>query len=183
MRINMKKTKNNKKTKSILGGIGLVAISALVTLGGVRLFSRNDKNFKQLLTVNLDADFFKAAKEGTETISELTYQTFTKEIKKNSKTTYEFKLVVYSGESKDFADELSLDATATSAYVQVTNLNASLCEVYGLDDTNEKKANETVDRYLVDYTEATKTVDEYSRITLNPAGNVVELQSISFYGI
>lgn len=113
----------------------------------------------------------------------MTYQTFTKEIKKNSKTTYEFKLVVYSGESKDFADELSLDATATSAYVQVTNLNASLCEVYGLDDTNEKKANETVDRYLVDYTEATKTVDEYSRITLNPAGNVVELQSISFYGI
>lgn len=104
MRIKMKKTKNSKKTKSILGGIGLVAISALVTLGGVRLFSRNDKNFKKLISVKLDADFFKNAKEGTESISDVTYQTFTKEIKKNSKTTYEFKLVVYSGESKDFAD-------------------------------------------------------------------------------
>lgn len=174
----MKKRKN-KKAKSILGGIGLVLATALVTLGGIRLFSRNDKNLKQLIKVNLDEDFFKEAKEGTESISELTYQTFTKEIKKNSKTTYEFKLVVYSGASKDFAKELKLDASATGAYVQVTNLKATLCEINGLDS----KENEIIDTYLVDYTEETKTEKAYSKVTLNPTGNISEYQSISFYGI
>ena len=177
----MKKPKINKKNliKNTIIGIAIVA----GTLGISRLISvaKNDKNLKQLVNVKLDKDFFKEAKEGTETISSVSYQTFTLDIKKDRKTTYEFKLVVYAGASKNFADTLALDSTATSAYVQITNLNAALCEVHGKDNTAKK--NDVVDTYLPVFSEETNSTEAFSKVTLSASGSVSVYESISFYGL
>lgn len=177
----MKKSKINKK--NILKNILVAALLIVATWGVVRLVSvaRNDKNLNQLVKVNLNKDFFKNAKEGTESISSVTYQTFTLDIKKDRNTTYEFKLVVYAGANKDFADTLSLDSTATSSYVQVTNLNAVICEVAGQDNTTKK--NDVVDTYLPSYTEETNSTDAYSKVTLSASGSVSVYESITFYGL
>lgn len=181
----MKKTKIKANTKSILKNVLAGVLVATATWGTLRLVGvasgKNDKNLKQLVNVKLDKDFFKEAKEGTESISSITYQTFTLDIKKDRKTTYEFKLVVYAGASKDFADTLTLDATGTSAYVQVTNLNAVICEVAGKDNTTKK--NDVVDSYLPTYTEETKSTDAFSKVALSAANSVYEFESISFYGL
>lgn len=179
----MKKPKIKLSKKNLIKN-SIVAIALIAaTWGTVRLVSvvRNDKNLNQLVKVNLDKDFFKNAKEGTETISSVTYQTYTLDIKKNRKTTYEFKLVVYAGASKDFADTLSLDATATSSYVQVTNINAVICEVAGQDNTAKK--NEVIDKYLPINVEETNSADAYSKVTLLPTSPVATYESITFFGL
>lgn len=181
----MKKPKIKQNTKVILKNVIVGLAIAGATWGTLRLVGvasgKNDKNLKQLVKVNLDKDFFKEAKEGTETISSITYQTFTLDIKKDRKTTYEFKLVVYAGASKDFSEALTLDAAGTGAYVQVTNLNAALCEVAGIDNTAKK--NEVIDSYLPVFTDATNSTDAFSKVTLSAANSVYEFSSISFYGL
>lgn len=175
------KIKFNKKNflKNAIVALALIA----ATLGAVRLVSHvnNDKNLKQLVKVELNKDFFKDAKEGTETIGSVSYQTFTLDIKKDRKTTYEFKLVVYAGASKDFADTLALDSTATSSYVQITNLKAEIIEVGGKDSTAKK--NDVVDQYLPAYTEETNSADALTKATLSPSKSVATYESISFFGL
>ena len=181
----MKKPKIKANTKAIIKNVVVGVAIAGATWGTLRLVGvasgKNDKNLKQLVNVKLDKDFFKEAKEGTESISSITYQTFTLDIKKDRKTTYEFKLVVYAGASKDFADTLTLDPAGTSAYVQVTNLNAVLCEAHGTDNTAKK--NEVVDTYLPTFAEETNSADAYSKVTLSASGSVSVYESISFYGL
>lgn len=177
----MKKPKISKNTKNILKNVAVGAAIVCGTLGVSRLVNHveNNKNFKQVVNVKLDKSFFKDAKEGTETIGSVSYQTFTLDIKKDRKTTYEFKLVVYAGASKDFSDTLALDSTATSSYVQITNLHAELCEVSGTDNTSKK--NKVTKAYVPNYTEETKTTDEFSKVTLDPSCDVAVYESIAFF--
>lgn len=177
----MKKPKINNNTKNILKNVAVGVAIVVSTLGVSRLVNhvQNNKNFKQIVNVKLDKSFFKDAKEGTETISSVTYQTYTLDIKKDRKTTYEFKLVVYAGASKDFSDTLALDSTATSSYVQITNLHAELCEVSGTDNTSKKNAVTKV--YVPNYTEETKSADGFSKVTLDPSCDIAVYDSIAFF--
>lgn len=177
----MKKPKINKNTKNILKNVVIGVLLVISTLGVSRLVNKvqNNKNLKQAVNVKLDKDFFKDAKEGTETIGSVSYQTFTLDIKKDRKTTYEFKLVVYAGASKDFSDTLALDSTATSSYVQITNLHAELCEVSGTDATNKK--NKVTKTYVPNYTEETNAADEFSKVTLDPSCDIAVYDSIAFF--
>lgn len=177
----MKKPKINNNTKNILKNVAIGVILVVSTLGVSRLVNKvqNNKNLKQAVNVKLDKDFFKDAKEGTETIGSVSYQTFTLDIKKDRKTTYEFKLVVYAGANKDFSDTLALDSTATSSYVQITNLNAALCETSGTDGTDKK--NEVTKAYVPNYTEETKTADGFSKVTLDPSCDIAVYESIAFF--
>lgn len=177
----MKKPKINNNTKNILKNVAVGAAIVVSTLGVSRLVNhvQNNKTLKQVVNVKLDKSFFKDAKEGTESIGSVSYQTFTLDIKKDRKTTYEFKLVVYAGASKDFSDTLALDATATSAYVQITNLHAELCEVSGTDATNKK--NKVTKTYVPNYTEETNAADEFSKVTLDPSCDIAVYDSIAFF--
>ncbi len=172
---NRKNYKKQNKTKNVLGGIGLVLVASALTLGGVKLTQRNNMYLDLLLKVELNEDFFKDAEKGTETINDDEYVTYSLEYVKNSKIKYEVKLVV----EDDFWTDCSSQCLGSDAYIQVTNLNATICEVNGYDSDEEVS-----DSYLVNHIEATKTTNEYSKVLFDYEVYDVEyINNICFYGI
>lgn len=180
----------NKKQKTTAkltaGGIGLVVLSALLIVGGIRLFShdkKGDKVLEKLLHIEFNADFFKDCKETSETRSEQPYQVLTYTV---PKTDYVVEISNYNPTETpfDFETSLTFNNGPTVPQIRITNMDAMLIEFAGENAKKEVvETNRLLDveeSTLADGTKKTKSI--YNHLAGDDLDEITKLQSFTIYG-
>lgn len=178
----------NKKQKTTAkltaGGIGLVVLSALLTVGGIRLFSheKGDKVLEKLLHIEFNADFFKNCKETSETRTQ-NYQVLTYEV---PKTDYVIEISNYNPTETpfDFETSLTFNGGPALAQIRITNMDAMIIEFAGENAKKEVvETNRLLDveeSTLADGTKKTKSI--YNHLAGDDLDGITKLQSFTIYG-
>ncbi len=185
------KKKNETKLKTLGAGLAIAIATTGIVLGCVRLFGvpqkligKHEMLLKELCHVELDADFFKNAKETTEQVSGADAQIFTYSI---PKTDYDVIISNYAGTTDapfDFEKSLCFNNGASKGSIKITNLKGVIIEFEGLDKNNEKVKES---RNLM-FTDAKPQSginlpqSYYEYDTSNPFVDLLQITAISIYG-
>ncbi len=180
----------NKKQKTTAkltaGGIGLVVLSALLTVGGIRLFShdkKGDKVLDEVLHIEFNADFFENCKESSETLNGQPYQLLTYTV---PKTDYVIEISNCNPTETPFDFETSLKFNGGPQYatLRIANLDAKLIEFSGenakKEVVEEMRVMKVESTTLADGTKKLKSI--YSYDASNTLTEITKLQSFTIYG-
>ncbi len=182
----MKKQQKQKLTLTA-GGIGLVVVASLLTIGGIRLFGqtakKDDKILNKLVHVELDDAFFKYAKRTTNNESGRNHEIFTYSI---PDTDYDVIIssAVGSGETTySFEKDLMLQGDAGYGSITITNLQGSIIEFFGTDNRN----NDAKEIFSLSYSDEKelgyeKPTSYFTKTPQNAFKNIEKIMSFTIYG-